>query len=203
MRFKVGDIIEEKKSYCDYLPGGRITKAKVISILDSNSHCIPRIKIRVLGQADKENIGKTINVHPEFFDFVERKNETIVIYRKGNEVVALDKSKDKKAIAKCSPEDSFDFYTGAKLAFNRLMAGPQLLNTRICVTRTKTGSFLTVGRIYEIKDGRFKNDNGNAFPIVNPITDIEDLKRYFSGELCRANGRRGCYQKTEFVEVVE
>ena len=48
-------------------------------------------------------------------------NETIVIYRKGNEVIALDKRTGKKAIAKCSPEDTFDFNIGAKLAFERLM----------------------------------------------------------------------------------
>lgn len=50
-------------------------------------------------------------------------NETIVIYRKDNEVIALDKKTGKKAIAKCSPEDTFDFNIGAKLAFDRLMNG--------------------------------------------------------------------------------
>lgn len=49
------------------------------------------------------------------------KNETIVIYRNGQEVIALDKVSGKKASAKCSPEDAFDFTTGAKLAFSRLM----------------------------------------------------------------------------------
>lgn len=50
-------------------------------------------------------------------------NETIVIYRKDNEVIALDKRTGKKAIAKCSPEDTFDFNVGSKLAFDRLMNG--------------------------------------------------------------------------------
>lgn len=63
-----------------------------------------------------------------FFTFDERslkraEQETIVIYRKDNEVIALDKGTDKKAIAKCSPEDTFDFNIGAKLAFDRLMNG--------------------------------------------------------------------------------
>ena len=44
-------------------------------------------------------------------------NETIVIYRKDNEVIALDKRTGKKAIANCSLEDTFDFNIGAKLAF--------------------------------------------------------------------------------------
>ena len=49
------------------------------------------------------------------------KDETIVIYRNGNNVVALDKSTGEKAEAKCNPADEFDFRTGAKLAFNRLI----------------------------------------------------------------------------------
>lgn len=53
-------------------------------------------------------------------DDLEPVNETIVIYRKDNEVIALDKRTGKKAIAKCSPEDTFDFNVGAKLAFERL-----------------------------------------------------------------------------------
>lgn len=48
-------------------------------------------------------------------------DETIVIYRNDNKVVALDKSTGKKAEAKCNPADEFDFRTGAKLAFNRLI----------------------------------------------------------------------------------
>lgn len=46
--------------------------------------------------------------------------ETIVIYREDNKVIALDKSTGKKATARCSPADTFDFMTGAKLAFDRL-----------------------------------------------------------------------------------
>ena len=47
-------------------------------------------------------------------------NECIVIYRKDNKVIALDKTTGKTGIAKCSPEDEFDFGIGAKLAFERL-----------------------------------------------------------------------------------
>ena len=47
--------------------------------------------------------------------------ESIVIYRKDNEIIALDKSTGEKALAKCNPNDEFDFHAGAKLAFQRLM----------------------------------------------------------------------------------
>ena len=52
---------------------------------------------------------------------VKTQNETIVIYRTDNKVIALDKSTGEKAEANCNPADEFDFRTGAKLAFNRLM----------------------------------------------------------------------------------
>lgn len=48
-------------------------------------------------------------------------DESIIIYRKGKEVVALDKRSGKKGIARCCPEDTFNFETGAKLAFDRLL----------------------------------------------------------------------------------
>ena len=48
------------------------------------------------------------------------KNECIVIYRKDREVIALDKRTGNKAVAKCHEDDTFDFDTGAKLAFERL-----------------------------------------------------------------------------------
>ena len=48
--------------------------------------------------------------------------DEIHITRKGNEVIAVHKqgNKVKKTVAKCSPEDEFDFMTGAKLALKRL-----------------------------------------------------------------------------------
>ena len=51
-------------------------------------------------------------------------NQTIAIYSKGLETIALlkeGKKVIKQATAKCNPSDTFDFNIGAKLAFNRLM----------------------------------------------------------------------------------
>ena len=47
--------------------------------------------------------------------------ETIVIYRKDRQVIALDKATGKKSVARCNPSDEFDFNVVAKLAFDRLM----------------------------------------------------------------------------------
>lgn len=56
-------------------------------------------------------------------DDLEPVNETIVIYSKDREVIALDKATGDKAIARCNPADEYDFRIGAKLAFERLMNG--------------------------------------------------------------------------------
>lgn len=65
---------------------------------------------------------KNFEIGSLFSDMLKKVgSETIVIYRNDNKVIALDKSNGEKAEAKCNPADEFDFRTGAKLAFNRLM----------------------------------------------------------------------------------
>lgn len=57
----------------------------------------------------------------ELVESKDKDKETIVIYRDGNEVIALNKKTKEKAVAKCNPSDEFDFKIGAGLAFDRLM----------------------------------------------------------------------------------
>ena len=45
-------------------------------------------------------------------------NKRVVINVDGNKVIAH--CGDKKGVARCHPDDDFDFYTGAKLALERL-----------------------------------------------------------------------------------
>ena len=54
-------------------------------------------------------------------EYLKKDYERIVIYRKDKETIALDKRTGKKAVAKCSQEDKYDFGVGAKLACDRLM----------------------------------------------------------------------------------
>lgn len=61
-------------------------------------------------------IGKNTVTAKEFLG----KNECIVIYRNGSETIALNKATKEKAVAKCSPSDTYDFAVGAKLALERL-----------------------------------------------------------------------------------
>ena len=63
----------------------------------------------------------------EMFEEVRNMNKHVVIYVDGNKVVArcgdkegVARCDDKKGIARCHPDDDFDFYTGAKIALERL-----------------------------------------------------------------------------------
>lgn len=47
-------------------------------------------------------------------------NDSIRILVNGNKVVAIHMETGKKGVARCHPDDKFDFYTGAKLALERL-----------------------------------------------------------------------------------
>ena len=117
MRFKEGDKVRVKKfkerpiaweneGKMDHLMG-KVVEIKgsttwgEYNVYDPKHHCE-----WIFGETDLEPV-----------------NETIVIYRKDREVIAVDKVTGYKAIAKCSPEDTFDFNVGAKLAFDRLMNG--------------------------------------------------------------------------------
>lgn len=124
-------------------------------------------------------------IKPEYFF---KNDECIVIYRKNNQVIALDKRTGTKGVAKCNPVDEFDFNIGAKLAFERLLSAdePKFYNGKICITKPTTA--MTVGKIYEVKDGYFQNNLGYTFPLNGPVDTLETLEEYL-GDV--------------FVEVVE
>ena len=68
--------------------------------------------------------GRIITAH----QYLNRTNKPILITRKGRVVTAEDKNSGEKAIATCSPTDTFDFGTGASIALARLMAKtPEIL----------------------------------------------------------------------------
>lgn len=96
-------FVDDMKIYCGL-------EAKITEIYNAN-RCKLRFKKEVKGCYEW-----TYST-----DMLEPLAETIVIYRKDSEVIALDKRTGNKAVAKCSPADTFNFETGAKLAFDRLM----------------------------------------------------------------------------------
>lgn len=125
-------------------------------------------------------------VDPECFDICIDK---IVITTDGKTTTAkMYNGKDgvETAIARCSPDDEFDFATGAKIALDRLFE-EKLYNGKIVCTKVKPCYAFTVGKIYEVKDGKLTIDNGSIIP-CEPAKNIDDLKK----ALC-----------CKFIEVVE
>lgn len=139
-------------------------------------------------------------------------NETIILYRKDNRVIALDKSTGEKAEAICSPEDTFDFYIGAKLAFQRLLGEmpeaapvptpePVKYNGKVIFVKGD-GTFRT-GRIYEVKDGKF-TESACKCPLWDDdfFTSFADIKAYFDGD-ARSRGYWNPFKHLELIEVLE
>lgn len=112
------------------------------------------------------SVGEVFSVEEECFDLVRKaKQETIVIYRNDNKVVALDKSTGKKAEAKCNPADEFDFRTGAKLAFNRLMGEDVKPDNgvREVKRKAKVGEYI---KIIDAKSLLISYENGEIFRVI-------------------------------------
>lgn len=70
----------------------------------------------------------------------------------------------KEASTRCHPDDEFDFATGAKLAFNRLVAkkkGLNLYNGKIVCVKQGSCQFKK-GKIYTVRDGILLDEFGFA-----------------------------------------
>jgi len=107
------------------------------------------------------------------------KNETIVIYRKGDEVIALDKVSGKTGVAKCGRKDTFDFATGARIAFDRLLGDPkpeepEYFAGKVVCINSRNG-FISKGTIYEFNNGFSLDNVGNLFPYSYPDDPVKDL----------------------------
>ena len=120
-------------------------------------------------------------------EMFESQGQSIVIYTKGDKVIAVDKLTGKTAEAICSPEDKFDFYAGAEIAFERLRGrkeGPKAREEApkfftgevIC---TYSGGYFTKGRIYKIKNGVITRDSGL---IDRGLKSVEQLNHLHSSQ---------------------
>lgn len=121
-KFKVGDRVKVKKDIVT-LNRRTVGKCGTVKELLTDNYCSVEFD-EFVGGHDCNGFAKEghgWNHAEDALDLVKNQNETIVIYRNDNKVVALDKSTGEKAEAKCNPADEFDFRVGAKLAFSRLM----------------------------------------------------------------------------------
>ena len=181
MKFKVGDKVIAKKEapYC--ITNTKMKRAEVLKAVDNE------ITIKILDHENKWEIGNTYWVNPKFFELVN--NEPIIIYRNGDEVIALDKNTGKKGVAKCSPEDEFDFNIGAKLAFERLMNPTKIV---------KQSSYNVGDKVKIVDkwvDGCCQNIEGNMDKWLGKIVTIakvnkidyhilEDDERWYWNDAC-------------------
>lgn len=113
-----------------------------------------------------ESIGlKHFQIGSIFSDALEKVDTTIVIYRNDNKVIALDKSTGEKAEANCNPADEFDFRTGAKLAFNRLMGEDVKPDNGVCEVKrkAKVGEYI---KIVDAKPFLIPYENGEIFRVI-------------------------------------
>lgn len=129
-----------------------------------------------------ESIGlKHFQIGSIFSAALEKVDTTIVIYRNDNKVVALDKSTGEKAEANCNPADEFDFRTGAKLAFNRLMGEDVKPDNgvREVKRKAKVGEYI---KIVDAKPFLIPYENGEIFRVIgvkNATCEVENpVKRF-------------------------
>lgn len=129
----------------------------------------------------RETIGrKMFEIGSPFSDNLEKvekvESETIVIYRKDNKVIALDKSTGEKAEANCNPADEFDFRTGAKLAFNRLMGEDVKTDNgvREVKRKAKVGEYI---KIVDAKPCWISYKNGDVFKVVSVYKSGVEIKK--------------------------
>lgn len=177
-KFYVGDVVKpNKKADENYtITNTSYVREAIVTELRDYTMYIKIIK-------GSRSVGEVFSVEEECFDLVRKaKQETIVIYRNDNKVVALDKSTGKKAEAKCNPADEFDFRTGAKLAFNRLMGEDVKPDNgvREVKRKAKVGEYI---KIVDAKPFLITYENGEIFRVIgvkNSTCDVENsVKRCF------------------------
>lgn len=100
----------------------------------------------------------------EFSDFKWDNRKPVIIYQNGQDVIALDKETGEKAVAKCHPNDEFDFAIGAKIAFGRLYHSQDYIpedNKTKCKPRFQVGDRVRfIKRDYEIGGINIVNELG-------------------------------------------
>lgn len=128
MKFKVGDMIAANKDYghcfTEGLIKGRVnyvvrdSRIIVVEILEHEAPYYIGREMAYINEGDAFKLYEEPET-PESIVF-KTKNFNAVVYRDGRKTIAKDKDNGKTAIAICSPEDTYDFMTGAVIATARL-----------------------------------------------------------------------------------
>ena len=133
--------------------------------------------------------------------------DLIVVYRDGSKVVALNKKTGEKGVARCNPNDTFDFDTGAKIAFGRLFhyeekpepkmreeeEKPHVFYARCIEAKsshlpapTDSSAFFTAGKVYKVVDGMITDEGGYTWGYKGSFHDASELSSYWTSEPYKA-----------------
>lgn len=183
MRFKAGDKVRVKKfkerpstwnsgGKMDHLMGKVVKIGRVVS----PTKCVYAVH-------------DSKNDYDWFFkeDDLEPVNETIVIYSKEREVIAVDKVTGDKAIARCSPADEYDFHVGAKLALERLT---NRKSVKAQLSELKPGETFKIGK----HDFIVLEQAGNTTKVIS---------KWFMAENVVFDRVSKDYNKSNLKEVIE
>lgn len=136
-----------------------------------------------------ENNDSTSSYGRHFQLLSKESKEEIHITRKGNEVHAIYKKDGKlvkRSVAKCCPEDTFDFKIGAELALSRLYNNNDIKENKLyngyvlCVDNCNNPGLYTKGKIYKFENGKLESDTGVLMSgcFGKPCRSFEDWKQF-------------------------
>jgi hypothetical protein len=114
----------------------------------------------------------------DYSHIVLEKSEKIVIYRKGNEVIAKDVNTGKIGVAKCDPRDEFDFKVGAKLALDRLTNNVTF--KMLCVVDCWKHK---IGKVYEAINGIYNYGDGSTSYCYSSFNDYITRNPGYKGKM--------------------
>lgn len=162
-KFKIGDkIVGNKKANARY----NVTREGWRGIV---THVYPSGMIEAKGEGLFGHTLTPFKLDPKYFDLVDgtAKNKKVVITTDGKTTLARlyeGNKVTKSAKAECSPDDKFDFEKGATLAYSRLFDTDfesKPYNGKIVCVKSPV-RYYTVGKIYEVKNGRVVCDDGDV-----------------------------------------
>ena len=151
-KFKVGDFIKGTKNSPYHITNENMYLGEVTQVDKCGN-----INVKILNHKYKHRIGERYPLLcSKYFKLAfPADNYEIRIYCDGNKVIAENTITGEKGVARCCPEDEFDFDYGAKLALRRLTAAQVGDKVKIvadnCFHRFENGTILTIDSVEERK----------------------------------------------------
>lgn len=214
-KFKIGDKVRANEKSNDRYSITNLRReceGIVVNVVDDH-----KIRIKVTFSEYTWAIGSTYDVNDKYFDLISNNTEydknELHITVKGRETIGVYKHDGKTytAVAECSPQDIFDFATGVKLVCERLGVLPvETVETVEPVNHDPyTGKMIciesgypwwTVGKIYNVVNGKVKSDDGDIYPhkMNEYYTSAEDCRHIGSSD-----NNSKVNLKNEFIPIVE